>query len=138
MEHYQDGIAAHFGGDLTQAGAVLDYVPVASTFVRAITGLIGFFIIMVLSGKARRLAPALRDKKGMLFTFCAILCGPTIGVSLSLLATLYTNAGVAQTLMSLTPVLIIWPTWLIYRQKVTVLEVVGACVAVAGASLFFL
>ena len=138
MEHYQDGIAAHFGGDLTQAGAVLDYVPMASTFVRAITGLIGFFIIMVLSGKARRLAPALRDKKGMLFTFCAILCGPTIGVSLSLLATLYTNAGVAQTLMSLTPVLIIWPTWLIYRQKVTVLEVVGACVAVAGASLFFL
>jgi drug/metabolite transporter (DMT)-like permease len=74
----------------------------------------------------------------LLFTFCAILCGPTIGVSLSLLATLYTNAGVAQTLMSLTPVLIIWPTWLIYRQKVTVLEVVGACVAVAGASLFFL
>ena len=34
MEYYQDGIAVHFGGDLTQAGAVLDYVPVASTFVR--------------------------------------------------------------------------------------------------------
>ena len=123
---------------MEQAGAVLDYVPAASTFVRAIMGLLGFSVILLLSGKARRLIPAVRDRKGMLFTFCAILCGPTIGVSLSLLATLYTSAGVAQTLMSLTPVLIIWPTWLIYHQKVTVLEVVGACVAVAGASLFFL
>ena len=138
MMHYQEGIADHFGGQLEQAGAVLDYVPAASTFVRAIMGLLGFSVILLLSGKARRLIPAMRDRKGMLFTFCAILCGPTIGVSLSLLATLYTSAGVAQTLMSLTPVLIIWPTWLIYHQKVTVLEVVGACVAVAGASLFFL
>ena len=138
MMHYQEGIADHFGGQLEQAGAVLDYVPAASTFVRAVMGLLGFSVILLLSGKARRLIPAMRDRKGMLFTFCAILCGPTIGVSLSLLATLYTSAGVAQTLMSLTPVLIIWPTWLIYHQKVTVLEVVGACVAVAGASLFFL
>jgi len=138
MMHYKEGIADHFGGSLVQAGDVLDYMPVASTFVRAIMGLLGFFVILLLSGKARRLLPAMRDGKGMLFTFCAILCGPTIGVSLSLLATLYTSAGVAQTLMSLTPILIIWPTWFIYHQKVTTLEVVGACVAVAGASLFFI
>ena len=57
---------------------------------------------------------------------------------LAVLAVSMTNTGVAQTLMSLTPVLILWPSRQIFGKKVSVQEVVGAVIAVAGASLFFL
>lgn len=68
----------------------------------------------------------------------AAIFGPFIGVSLSLMATLYTHAGVAQTIMSLTPVLIILPSWMLFHQKVTLWEVVGAFICIFGVALFFL
>ena len=71
--------------------------------------------------------------KNLLATFF----GPALGVSLSLLALQYTQAGIAQTIMSLVPVLIILPSRLVFKTKVTAMEVVGAVIAVIGASLFF-
>ena len=68
----------------------------------------------------------------------AILLGPFFGVSLSLMAVNLTHAGVAQTLMALTPVLILWPSYLIFGTKVTLQEFLGAVIAVIGASLFFI
>ena len=68
----------------------------------------------------------------------AILLGPFFGVSLSLMAVGMTNTGVAQTLMSLTPILILYPSRLMFGTKVRFQEVLGAFIAVAGASLFFL
>jgi drug/metabolite transporter (DMT)-like permease len=39
--------------------------------------------------------------------------------------------------MSLTPVLILLPTYFFFHQKITVREVIGAVVAVGGVTLFF-
>ena len=68
----------------------------------------------------------------------SMLFGPFIGVSLSLLATQYTSTGIAQTLFALTPVLIIAPSALLFHQRVSPREVLGAAVSVAGVCLFFL
>lgn len=70
--------------------------------------------------------------------FASTIFGPFIGVSASLLATLYTSAGIAQTLFALTPILIIAPSALLFHQKVTAREVIGAIVSVAGVCLFFM
>jgi drug/metabolite transporter (DMT)-like permease len=53
------------------------------------------------------------------------------------MAVQYTEAGIASTLMALTPVLIIWPAHIFFRQQVTFKEVVGAIISVIGVSLFF-
>ena len=74
----------------------------------------------------------------MLFTSLATVTGPFIGVSLSLMATLYTSTGVAQTLMSITPILIIWPSMIFFKQKITALEIVGAVISVVGVTMFFI
>jgi drug/metabolite transporter (DMT)-like permease len=58
-------------------------------------------------------------------------------VSFSLIAIQHTNTGVAATLMSIVPVLIIIPTVLIYKQKVTAKEIIGAFISVCGVALFF-
>ena len=115
-----------------------DLLPFASTFIRAIAGSMGFLCIMAWRREFHTLPVALRDSKGMKAAIGATLTGPFIGVSLSLMAVQYTEAGIASTLMALTPVLIILPAYLLFKQAVKPLEIVGAIISVIGASLFFL
>ena len=55
-----------------------------------------------------------------------------------MVAVKFTSAGIAQTLMSLTPVIIILPAAILFKEKVTLREVVGAFIAVGGVALFFI
>ena len=108
--------------------SILSLVPFASTFIRAVTGAIGFLGVMIIQKKLGTLAQAAKDKKGMNAAFWATFTGPFIGVSLSLMAVRYTEAGIASTLMALTPVFILWPAHLVFGQKVTLNEVMGAII----------
>ncbi len=118
--------------------AVSDTMPFASTMIRTCAGLVGLLLVLIVRGDARRLPKALHDGKGMLCTVIASVTGPFIGVSLSLMALLYTSAGVAQTLMSLTPILILWPSRIFFHQRITRLEILGAIISMCGVALFFL
>ena len=117
---------------------VTDLLPFASTFIRAVTGAVGFLCLMGFQKQFHTLATSVRDFKGMNAAVWATITGPFIGVSLSLMAVQYTEAGIASTLMALTPVFIIWPAHFFFGQKVTFKEVIGACISVAGVSLFFI
>ena len=128
----------HYTTSAPLAGVSSLMFPVAGTMIRALTGLACFLLLLILKRKTDRLVTAAKDGKGMCFAFWATLLGPAVGVSLSLLAIQYTSAGVAQTLMSLTPVLIIWPSYLVFKSKVTAMEIFGAVIAVCGAALFFI
>jgi drug/metabolite transporter (DMT)-like permease len=64
--------------------------------------------------------------------------GPFLGVSLSLLAVKYTETGIASTIMATTPILILIPYALLYKQRPTWIEVLGAILCVAGVACFFL
>lgn len=131
MNFYEGAIPA--GEEL-----VTDLVPFASTFIRAVTGAIGFLCVMGFQRQFHTLDTSMRDRKGMNAALWATITGPFIGVSLSLMAVQYTEAGIASTLMALTPVLIIWPAHLFFGQQVTFKEVIGACISVIGVSLFFI
>ena len=117
---------------------VADLVPFASTFIRAVTGCVGFLCLMGFQKQFGTLVTSLHDRKGMNAALWATITGPFIGVSLSLMAVQYTEAGIASTLMALTPVLIIWPAHIFFGQQVTFKEIVGACISVVGVSLFFM
>ena len=131
MTHYEISIPA--GEEM-----VADLMPFASTFIRAVTGAVGFLIVMGMQKQFHTLVTCVRDGKGMNAAVWATITGPFIGVSLSLMAVQYTEAGIASTLMALTPVFIIWPAHFFFGQKVTFKEVVGACISVIGVSLFFI
>jgi drug/metabolite transporter (DMT)-like permease len=74
----------------------------------------------------------------MLLTSLGAFFGPFLGVSFSLVAVKYTEAGIASTIMALVPVFIIVPAVLFFKEKVTLPEMLGAIVSVAGVALFFL
>lgn len=113
-------------------------LPMAATMVRAVAGLIGFGIAYYLKGDKERMRKGLRDRTTMAVAAGTIITGPVIGVSLSLLAVQLAPAGIASTLMALTPVFILFPSWWLFHQKITAREVIGSCIAVAGVALFFL
>ena len=139
------GLLLAFGGATGQAiGLVLskkgmaDYDVIASTHIRVMAGAIGFMIVFFFMRRWHKVFAALKNGKGMLFTSGGAFFGPFLGVTLSLVAVKFTSAGIAQTLMSLTPVIIILPSVFIFKEKVTLREIVGAFVAVGGVALFFL
>lgn len=138
------GILLGLGGAAGQAlGLVLSkygmgsYDAFAATQIRVIAGIIGFAIVFTVIGWWPRVRFALADRRAMVGTGIGAFFGPFLGVSLSLVAVKYAYAGVAATLMSLVPVLIIAPAVVLFGEKVTRLAVVGAAVAVIGSALLF-
>lgn len=113
-------------------------IPFAATQMRVITGIIGFVLIIILSKKVKVFFDSLKDKKGISLTFCGALFGPFIGVSMSLLAVRIANVGVASTIMATTPIILLLLHIIIKKKRVSLVEVAGAIISVAGVSLFFL
>ena len=139
------GILYAFGGAVGQAlGLVLskfglkDYDPFAATQIRIIAGIFGYTILVTILVRWGSVFKATRNKDGMLLTSLGAFFGPFLGVSFSLVAVKYTEAGIASTIMALVPVFIIIPAVLFFKEKVTLPEMLGAIVSVAGVALFFL
>jgi drug/metabolite transporter (DMT)-like permease len=137
-------IFAFFGAVGQAVGLVLSKLgmdgndPFAATQIRLIAGIFGFGILVTVLGRWRKVAEALNSKKGMMSTALGSFFGPFLGVSFSLIAIKYTQTGIASTIMSIVPIFIIPPAIIIYKQKVTFLEILGACISISGVSLFFL
>jgi len=132
MEHY----AAIIPPD---APASMDtLLPFASTMIRAVVGGAGFLVVLGLQKKMGELKAARHDRKGLGYALIMTLFGPVIGVSLSLMAVRYTSAGIASTLMALTPVFILAPYAFIYHQRIKPREILGVVVSMTGVALFFL
>ncbi len=145
LTHPVRGILLAFGGAVGQAvGLVLSkygmgsYDAFASSQIRVTTGMVGFALIILLSGRWFRLRKAVVDRKGMRAILIGSFFGPFLGVSFSLYAVQHAVAGVAATIMAIVPVLIIAPAVIIFKQKVTVKEIIGAVIGVAGVAIFFL
>ncbi len=113
-------------------------VPFSANFFRCIAGIIGFTLLLYFKEGFKPLREALKDKKGMSMATATTIFGPFVGVSFSLMAVQYTSAGIASTLMALTPIIILLPSWLLFRQPITWRNLVGAIISVVGVSLFFL
>lgn len=139
------GLLFAFLGAVGQAlGLVLsklgmkDYDPFAATQIRLIAGMFGFMLIVSVLGRWKQVFKACTHVKGMTSTAIGAFFGPCLGVSFSLVAAKHTDTGIAATIMSIVPVLILPPVILLYKQKVSWLEAIGAFVSVIGVSLFFI
>ncbi len=132
MQHYEAAVPAG-APELMET-----MLPFASTMIRALIGSLGFLALMALQKDLPRLKAAFHDRKGMSYALILTLFGPVFGVSLSLMAVQYTDAGIASTLMALTPVLIILPYAIMYKQKIHLKEIIGVTVSMAGVAMFFL
>lgn len=139
------GILYALGGALGQSlGLVLskvglkDYDPFAATQIRIIAGIAGFALLVTVMRRWNGVSSAVKDSGSMKPLTLGAFFGPFLGVSFSLIAVKFTKTGIASTIMALVPVFILVPAYFIYRQKVTIPELIGSVISVCGVALFFL
>ncbi len=139
------GVLLALGGAVGQgAGLVLSkkgmgsYDAFSAAQIRVLTGVAGFIVVLTIMKRWSRFMAAVKNIPAMKRITLGAFFGPFLGVSFSLLAVQHTKAGVAATLMSISPVLIIAPAVLLFHEKINWKEILGAIITVAGVATFFL
>ncbi len=150
LSHPLRGILLAGGGAMGQAiglifsklgmdmGEGMLYPATAAGQIRVLSGFVGFAVLYSFMRIWPQVFSALKNRQGMLFSLSGSFFGPFVGVSLSLIAVANAEAGVASSLMSITPILIIPISVFILREKIRVLEILGAALAVSGVVCMFL
>jgi drug/metabolite transporter (DMT)-like permease len=121
---------------MIHAGPPVD--PMQASFVRMASAVIIIWGWALIRGEARGAFEAARHGKAMFFTFGGAVFGPFLGVWSSLVALAHTSAGIAATLNSTSPILILPTVILYYKEHVSPRAAIGAAIAVIGVTLLFL
>lgn len=139
------GILLALGGAIGQAtGLVLskkgmgEYDAFSASQIRVLAGIAGFTVLFFFMKRWPRVWAALKHRPAMKRITLGAFFGPFLGVSFSLLAVQHTEAGIAATLMAISPVLIIAPAVILFHERVNWKEIIGAVITVGGVALFFL
>lgn len=132
------GAAGQAGGLVLSKYGMGEYNSFAASHIRLIAGMTGYAVIILVLRKQGLIRNAIHDGKGMKAIALGSFFGPFLGISFSLLAVKYTETGIAATIMAIVPILIIIPSVLVFKEKFTWMEILGAVVSVAGVVLMFL
>ena len=119
-----------FSGDAVSA--------MPASYLRIIVAVICIWAFSAATGKLGGVKSSLKDWKAMKLSLGGTFFGPFLGVWLSLLALEYIRTGVAATLNSTTPIIIIPIVMAYYKEQVTWRALFGAIVAVGGVTILFL
>ena len=114
------------------------FEPLSATFIRMVTSAIIIWLFAAFRGEIRQTLKRIRQPKALLPLASAAFLGPTIGVWMSLVAVKNTQAGIAATIMSTFPIVVIPLAMIFYKEKPTIRSVIGAVVAVLGIGLLFI
>jgi drug/metabolite transporter (DMT)-like permease len=143
--HSLTGILLALGGALGQAAGLViskkgmgDYDAFSASQIRVLTGMVGFTVLFFFMRRWPKVLEALKHTAAMKRITLGAFFGPFLGVSFSLLAVQNTQAGIAATLMAISPVLIIPPAIFLFKETVNWKEILGAVITVVGIMLFFL
>jgi drug/metabolite transporter (DMT)-like permease len=140
--HFWRGILLGFiGAASASIGYVLskkgigDYDPFAASFIRVLGATAGYLAVIPLLGGWSRIVKAVRNVSLMAIMTAGAFVGPFVGVGLSMIALRDCPAGVAVTIMSTLPVLILPFSIFLYHEKVSPRAVGGAVLSVLGVTL---
>ncbi|MCX6826668.1 MAG: DMT family transporter [candidate division Zixibacteria bacterium] len=139
------GIFLAFGGAtgqaigliLAKAGMGNHLEPLPATFIRMLSAGIAIWLFSLLRGDIKEAKEKFRDKKALILALGGAICGPFLGVWMSLVAIKYVATGIAAAIMSIVPVLVIPLVIIFYKEKVSSRAVIGAIITVAGVILLF-
>ncbi len=133
---FGQGIGLIFSKYAFLAGDVHSLV---ATFIRIFAAYITLLPIgIILKRYQNPIKVYMKDKKAFGLVILGSIIGPYLGITFSFIAVIYTQVGVAATLMSTSPIMILPLSMLFYKEKLSWKPIVGAIIAVGGISLLFL
>jgi drug/metabolite transporter (DMT)-like permease len=110
----------------------------AASQIRIIFAIIGFSILFFFMKKWAIVFKGLSNISAMKYLTVGAIFGPFVGVSLSLLALNYTSTGNVSTITSIVPVLIIPFSVIIFKEKISLKEILGSIITILGVATLFL
>jgi drug/metabolite transporter (DMT)-like permease len=108
------------------------YDAMAATFIRALAGAVCMALLVMGLGWGGRLAAGLKNRPAMFALLGGAVMGPVLGVTFFLQSLQRVQSGVAQTIVSTVPVLMLPVVYFRRHEPIGARAVSGACVAVAG------
>lgn len=121
---------------LTKMGS-MGYDASSSTQIRMICALGVFIIFLTYKKLWGKIWSVAKDRKSLL-----LIAGGTItatsGITFLVAALNLGHAGIISTISSTSPILIIPISFVIFKERIKLKEIVGACISVFGIALFFL
>jgi drug/metabolite transporter (DMT)-like permease len=143
--HLWRGILLGVGGALGQSvglvfskfGLAGDFPPISANLIRVTAGVAALLLYFRATGRLRHTLGGLRDGRAAAFIGLGAVTGPVLGVVLSLIAITKAPMGVAATLMSLSPVILLPVSHFHFKERVGGHAILGTLLALAGAAALF-
>jgi drug/metabolite transporter (DMT)-like permease len=132
------GVLGQSGGLILSKFGMGTYSCFAATQIRIIAAIVGFSIVVLIFKRAGSLGQVFKNSKALVGISVGSFFGPFLGVSFSLYAIQHTSTGIASTIMATVPILIIPPSIIIFKRKISFREILGAIISVMGIITFFL
>lgn len=144
--HLWPGVLLGIGGALGQSvGLVFSmfglsggFPPIPANLIRVSAGAGALLLYFGATGRLKGNLAGLRDGRATTFIGLGAVTGPVLGVVLSLVAIAKAPMGVAATLMSLSPVILLPVSHWGFKEPVGGHAVLGTLVALGGAAALFL
>jgi drug/metabolite transporter (DMT)-like permease len=144
--HVTAGVIA---GVLAALGQAVGYVlskmalrtgidPLSANTIRITSAAVAIWMFTAARGEIRQTVRALEDRGAAAFMLAGTVFGPVLGVSLSLLALQFIEAGVAGSITAVYPVLALAISSRFHREPLTARTLLGAVLAIAGVIVLFL
>ena len=112
--------------------------PLSATVVRIAAAVVGVWALALAQGGVVRSFEALRDRRGTLFMVGGAVSGPFLGVTLSLTALKFIEAGVAASITAIYPLLTLLLASRFHGERMTPRALGGTAIAAAGVVVLFL
>ena len=118
------------------AGEINGFV---ATFIRILSAVIIMLPVALLANRYKNPVKLFaKDVKAFTSTLTGTILGPYLGITLSLVAVENAKVGIAATLMSTMPIIMLPIARYVFKENINWRAVIGAVLAVAGVGILFL
>ncbi len=108
---------------------------IGATQIRVTAAALAFIPVTLIMRRTARIVEGAGNGRAMKFLTLGTIAGPVIGVTLSMTAVRLIPAGVAATLISMTPIFLMIPSALFAGHRLTMRDAIGTAGAVLGGIL---
>lgn len=145
--NYLRGILLGLGGALGQAlglvvsklGLYGEFSALSGTLIRMVAAVLVMWTLTLIQGQALATIRRVQEhRQALSYIIGGAFFGPFLGVWLSLVAVQRTKVGIASTLMSLSPIVLLPISYFVFRERITLSKIVGTIVALSGVAMLFL
>jgi drug/metabolite transporter (DMT)-like permease len=124
---------------LSKKGMSGDFPPFQGNAIRMLAAVIFIWVWTAFDRNGNGTFSILRAKPQVIpLLMIGAFIGPVLAVSLSLFSVQHAVLGVASTLMSLTPVIILPISHFVFKEKIGWQAILGTALAIAGVAVLFL